>query len=325
MIVKTFNYGWSPGLPIPETINGIMEGISEGYTGSQPTILINSTWYTDSVHGEVKKFIQKEGIKQVILVSFADAYIPHSGFFEGLDVECFEIGYYPGLGFYDFWACVFHENHNRIPDYHLLKHESITKPFMCLNRKHHEHRVRIVNELRSAGLTDKGIVTLAGTDLRIDEDFIDHVSYAPEEGASIPNDIMTLGNTNIWCSHFLNVVTETWWSINQVHFVSEKIYKPMVGLRPFLLWSEDMGVKWLTDRKFELYHTDFQDITDLNLTNHENMIPFLKILSQQPKTYLENKFVDLKEKLLYNRNRFDEYVQEQNLDTVIERMNQFLG
>ena len=417
MIVKTFDYGWGSELVIPKMIRADMQKIKDNYSGTEPTIFVNSTWYTDEVNAEVRKFIKDENIKKIILVSLADAYIPHKGFYEDLDVECFGIGYYPGEGFYDFWAGAFHKLHTRVPDELLLDPCSIEKPFMCLNRKHHEHRVRIVEDLRSAELTDKGIVTLGGTDLFIENDVPDHVSVNLElvpvsqvEGRlpiliniynsikddswpdcvsyedfkklpshiidecrdvyefdilsmartaiddifkedysdvteedyalakklgiklvksvnrpMVANDVVTLGRTDIWCSHFLNMVTETWWDINRVYFVSEKIYKPIVGLRPFFIWCEDMGVKWLSDRKFELYHRDFQDITDLDLTNHENMIPFLKTLSQQPKTYLENKFVDLKEKILYNRNRFDEYVQEQDLDAVIERMNQFLG
>ena len=320
--MKIFDFGWENDLTVPKMIRNILEIVASGYTGNNSAVLINSTWYTDEAHGIVSKYVENHNVNNIILVSLADAYIAHSSRFPGRN--CFEVGYYPGQGFYDFWACVFKKLHQQLPDQLLLDRQLIQKPFMCLNRKHHNHRVRIVDELRSAGLTDKGIVTLSGTDLRIENDVPDHASVAPESGAQIANDIVTLGRTDIWCSHFLNVVTETWWDINQVYFVSEKIYKPIVGLRPFLIWAEDMGVKWLTDRKFELYHDDFKDITDLDLTNHENMIPFLKTLSDQPNAYLVNKFVDLREKLLYNRNRFDEYVQEQDLDAVIDNMNQFL-
>jgi hypothetical protein len=150
------------------------------------------------------------------------------------------------------------------------------------------------------------------------------VSVAPESGADIPNDIVTLGPTQIWCGHLLNVVTETWWDINQAYLAADKYFKPLVGLRPFLIWCEDMGVEWLTDRGFELYHDDFQDITDLDLRDHENMIAFLTTLSDQPARYLQHKFQHLREKLLHNRARFNQYVQEQDLDRVIRHMNEEL-
>jgi len=150
----------------------------------------------------------------------------------------------------------------------------------------------------------------------------DHISYAPESGSDVPNDIMSLGRTDIWCSHFLNVVTETWWDINRAHLAADKYYKPLAGLRPFLIYAEDMGVKWLTDRKFEIYHNDFTDITDLDLSDHNNLVPFLKTLSSQPQSYYQDKFKSLKDKLLYNKNRFEDYCNEQELSVVISEMNQ---
>ena len=321
--MKTFNYGWEKkNMAIPIWHDEILMRIGQEYDCPDPAILVNSTWYTDDVHSLVVEYIKKNGVKNVITASLCDAQIARRELYDGLDVNVFEIGYYRGKGFYDFFATTFHRLHDPVPDQELQDHQLIHKPFMCLNRKHHEHRVRIVNELRSADLTSKGIVTLSGTDLRIDEDFSGHVPVAPESGAEIPNDVVTLGRTDVWCSHFLNVVTETWWDINRAYLGSDKYHKPLMGLRPFLIWCEDMGVEWLTDRKFELYHYDFTDITDLDLTDHNNMIPFLTRLSEQPTNYLRQKYVDLREKLLYNRDRFKQYVEEQDLDQVIRNMNE---
>ena len=325
MLLKTFDFGWKMDLPIPNWHRSQLDHIAQNYTIDAKAILVNSTWYTDDIHAEVVAYIKENSVKNVILASLCDAHIVRRDMFEGLDVNVFEIGYYPGKGFYDFFALCWKRFHKVVDQRQLLDHQTIYKPFMCLNRKHHEHRVRIVNELRSADLTSKGIVTLSGTDLRLDEDFSEHVSHAPEEGSHVPNDIMTLGNTDIWCSHFLNVVTESWWDINRAYLAAEKYFKPLEGLRPFLTWCEDMGVKWLTDRKFELYHNDFTDITDLDLTDHDNMVPFLKTLSEQPTGYLHQKYVALQDKLLYNRDRFDEYVKEQDLDKVIGEMNATLS
>jgi len=328
MLLKTFDFGWESNngdLPIPVWNSENLRSIASGYDISEPAILVNSTWYTDEVHAKVVSYIKENKVRNVIIASLCDAHIARREMYDELDVNVFEIGYFRGKGFYDFFALAFHKLHRPLPDQQLLDYQLIHKPFMCLNRKHHEHRVRIVNELRSADLTSKGIVTLSGTDLCLDEDFSGHVPVAPESGAEIPNDIVTLGRTDVWCSHFLNVVTESWWDINQAYLAADKYFKPLVGLRPFLIWCEDMGVEWLTDRKFELYHYDFGDITDLDLTNHENMIPFLKTLSEQPTGYLHQKYVALREKLLYNRNRFNEYVDEQDLDKVIGEMNATLG
>ena len=215
MIAKIFDSGWSKDLPIPQWHSEHLSYIAQNYTGNAKAIIANSTWYTDEIHLEVVAYIKSNNIKNIILTSLCDAHIVRRELFEELEVNVFEIGYYRGSGFYDFFARCWNQFGNiRLSEHELLDHQTIHKPFMCLNRKHHEHRVKIVNELRRAGLTDKGIVTLAGTDLHLDEDFTNHKSYAPESGADIPNDIMSLGDPRIWSSHFLNVVTETWWDIN---------------------------------------------------------------------------------------------------------------
>jgi hypothetical protein len=41
------------------------------------------------------------------------------------------------------------------------------------------------------------------------------------------------------------------------------------------------------------------------------VIPFLKILSNQPVTYWRTKFVDLLPKIQYNQQRFKDYASEQ--------------
>jgi hypothetical protein len=101
------------------------------------------------------------------------------------------------------------------------------------------------------------------------------------------------------------------YNINQNHFVSEKIFKPIVGLRPFLVYDADGAVNWLTSRGFDPYVTDFKDISDLDLSRPENIPEFLKTLCKQSTSYFQSKFVALMPKLLYNRNRFATYVAEQ--------------
>jgi hypothetical protein len=132
-----------------------------------------------------------------------------------------------------------------------------------------------------------------------------------QETYGMPNDIMTLGDPSNWNRCFLNVVTETVFDITKEHFVSEKIFKPMLGLRPFLVYSTDGAVTWLRQKGFEPYVSDFRDITDLDLSLSDNLVPFLKILCDQPVNYLQTKIVDLQEKILYNKQRFDVFVIEQ--------------
>ena len=139
---------------------------------------------------------------------------------------------------------------------------------------------------------------------------------APNSGSEqhgIANDIMSLGHTSNWVRHLINIVTETQFDINQTHFVSEKIYKPIIGCRPFLVYASDGAVAWLTERKFEVYTNDFADITNLDLTIPNNIAPFLQTVCQQGPAYWQAKYVALRDKIMYNKTHFTEYVKQQKL------------
>jgi hypothetical protein len=70
---------------------------------------------------------------------------------------------------------------------------------------------------------------------------------------------------------------------------------------------------WLTDRGFETYTKDFQDISNLDLTDPYNTAEFLATLCKQNSTYWQAKFVALKDKIMYNKTHFTEYVKQQKL------------
>ena len=87
----------------------------------------------------------------------------------------------------------------------------------------------------------------------------------------------------------------------------------MLGHRPFLVYAADGAVSWLDQHGFKNYTKDFGDITELDLSDPENMVPFLEILVTQPRSYLRHKIIDLQDKIAYNRNRFREFVKEQQI------------
>ena len=84
-----------------------------------------------------------------------------------------------------------------------------------------------------------------------------------------------------------------------------------MGCRPFLVYDPDGGTKWLRDRGFESYVTDFADISDLTLTVPDNIPRFLSVLCEQTPEYWQAKYLALQEKILYNKHHFTEYVQSQ--------------
>jgi hypothetical protein len=246
-----------------------------------------------------------------------DAAIPDTSWYAEFKCPVHSVGYYPGANTIDFWALTVSQYFNK-PTYDVLNTIFVDRAYMCLNRKPHWHRKRLYQQLQSLNIVEYGIVSMGGDNTppeRLLEHDAGECTLAPNAGIKqngIANDIMSLGYPGNWQRCFLNVVTETQFDIKKSYFVSEKIYKPIIGYRPFLVYATDGAVAWLTERGFENYTQDFRDISDLDLTNPENIAPFLSALCHQPRQYWQMKFLALKDKLVYNNNNFYKYVTSIN-------------
>ena len=318
MIIKTFDNGWGPEYPAKQLENRLLGSTYSRLIGCKKRYaVINSVWYSEDYHqSTVLPYLKNHAIDGIVLVALLDAAIPRPEWFSHF-APVYTVGYYPGTGFLDYWA-LFLSSYFQSPHLtDIARADTIARPFMCLNRKPHWHRVKLYNQLKSLNLTSAGIVSLGGENTApvqtIDDD-VDIVNLTPNAGLEqngIPNDISSLGNIAKWQQCFFNVVTETVYDINSQYFVSEKIYKPILGMRPFVVYAPDGGTQWLTDRGFETYHRDFQDITDKDPSQPKNVAEFLQTLAEQPKTYWQKKFLELSEKLVYNKNHFGTYVDQQ--------------
>jgi hypothetical protein len=318
MIVHTVDEGWGLDWPIKQFEKEILDQyLTPIKNDSSKTVLINSVWYTVDLHQQTLEQLRQMDFNRIVLVSTLDCSIPQPDWFAEFNCEVIGVGYYQGANYIDLWALVV-DKYLELDKYVLGNASLIDTAYMCLNRKPHFHRRRLYEQLKIANLLDQGIVSLGGDDefpaqriLALD----DGVSYiAPNPGKEqhgIANDITSLGHPENWQRHFLNVVTETVWEINKLHFVSEKIFKPIVGEKPFILYDTTGGDTWFRDRGFATFYQDFGDITNLDISRDTNQTPFLQALCEQPKSYLSSKYIALQSKILYNKHRFSEYVAEQ--------------
>lgn len=318
MIIKEFDNGWDQSWGWKKMEKEIVETmISSLRNDDSATVLINSVWYTGDMHLEVMEWLRNNHFDRIVLVAMLDAAIPKPEWYKEFGKEVVALGYYPGSNEIDFFAVALSKLFDLTGCDDLLNPTAIDTAYMCLNRKPHWHRKRLYDQLAANNILDHGLVSMGSEDgnpirtLSVDcgPDLIAPNSEIQHYG--IPNSVVSLGHPDNWKRHFLNIVTETMWDINHNGFVSEKIYKPILGSRPFLLYDPDGGTRWLTQRGFEPYVNDFTDITDLDLANGYNLANFLTVLCEQPRTYWQKKFVDLTPKIMYNKNRFDQYVHEQ--------------
>lgn len=317
MIIKKFDNGWGSVWPLKQFEQSIVDDLLQHMARDiSRTVVINSVWYSTEYHQQVLAWLRNNELDRIVLVAMIDAAIPRPDWYAEFDCEVVSVGYYPGDHSLDFCA-VFVDKFLNAPALDQLTDASrIDTAYMCLNRKPHWHRQKLYNKLQSLDLLQHGMVSMGGSgtatrSLVVDTDHDNLAPNASRDHYGIPNDIVSLGHVENWQRHFVNIVTETFYDINRTGFVSEKIYKPVVGCRPFLVYDPDGGTQWLRDHGFESYVTDFQDITDLDLSTPDNLADFLVVLCEQTPLYWQAKYLALQKKILYNQNHFTDHVQHQ--------------
>ncbi len=188
--------------------------------------------------------------------------------------------------------------------------------FICYNRKPRIHRTKLVDLLDSDHLSSYGIITLG--DNRTLNESVDDIGvenqWWPEE-YGIPHDIHSLGRLDIWQNHFLNVVSETDYEDFLWTFITEKTWKPIIGLRPFIINGQTAVYKWLTDNGFRTFNRywDHINLETCDIDNiHPNICSVIKFLQTKD---LKQMYLDMLPDLRYNKERFFEFSKEQKNKT----------
>lgn len=196
--------------------------------------------------------------------------------------------------------------------------------YMLYQRKPRDHRIEITEILRDRDLLKHGIVTLGGPDpdnnweghhknwevLKI-EDYSENylgAGDAKDAFGGIPDDLVTVGRLDLWQDHFLNVTSECVFNEWEPIFVSEKIWKAIIGLRPFLIHANPRTYKWLRDRGFRTFNEYWKHVDVENIGAHDAVWQVIDFLQTQE---LHNMYLDMLPDLRYNKLRFNEFSREQ--------------
>jgi hypothetical protein len=150
-----------------------------------------------------------------------------------------------------------------------LEPQTFQNDFLCYQRKHRPGRQERYDALKNGN----GVVTI-GADKDMD---------------------LGLGDLEIWNNSFLNLVTERH-QYPEAPFASEKTYKPILGMRPFLvLGAVDTFYQCLNQKGYYTFEKDFPP------AKHTKQVPeLLNFLQNMDKQVY---YQSIKHKLLHNRSR----------------------
>ena len=285
-----FPYAWKAGR-VEQLIRNILERKAQEQLTVDSVMLVNPTWLLDRdlaqeirdttpdfiiCHDLVDPAIPR--VKQII----QDSGIPH--LFVG-NADQYRL---------DFWAMVCDLNFQAYTNNELQLRPG-AKKFMCLNRKPHAHRRIIVRYLDQ--VKEQGYLTTGAEHTLVDADLGDY---------PIPNDVYTLGDIATWQDAYLNIVTETTFN-NPDFFISEKTWKPVLGLRPFFVYGQPRLRQYLKDQEFDI----FEDIIDYASLTGETERNYAELAVKTVNNLIVNHSPRFQQRLVNNQQRFRIYVYKQ--------------
>jgi len=178
--------------------------------------------------------------------------------------------------------------------------------FLCYQRKPCPTREDLYKSLYNK----QGIVTIGNVQFNeINKSLPDSTVTGDTNSDSlhIINDNMSLGNLDTWNKSFLNIVSETAHDTLGRIFLSEKIFKPIIGMRPFLCYGHPGTASFLRDKGFETFDDDFgyRPHWDYN----RQRIQLVSIIDSLDN--LDDVYKSLVPKIKHNKNVFDDIVKKE--------------
>lgn len=183
------------------------------------------------------------------------------------------------------------------------------KTYLCYQNKVRNHRLLLTNKFIEQKIVDLGVMTLNGY-LDIPEN--KKVEFV---GNGITKeDPFTFGDLTIWNNCFLNIVSETIFDRHSLFF-TEKTFKPLIGLRPFVIFGNYRILNYLQDKGFYIFEEYWNECFTTEMTVNEcitKIISLVRFLHSKSKQEILNMYEDMYPKLLHNRNLFFDHAKTEN-------------
>jgi hypothetical protein len=314
-----------------ELIKTIKSEIDKSFPIGQ-NLFINTTWFgpqfDNGQWNRYKKIISEQKFDRVFMLAAADPVFLNADQIADIQKETnsqlYLLGHFDSEYYFNFHTQV-------LPRYFLPYTESqltMIKPryiYINYNRKPRDHRTTLVNILESKSLLEFGIVTLGKQHNTYSKEAVPNQHLTLNETAEdavgnwkmsmefgIPHDIHSLGRLDLWQNHFLNIVGETEFLPWDNMFISEKTWKPILGLRPFVINGQQKIYQYLRTQGFKTFNEYWPHIDIENSEVHLSIVELIQYLVSLGPANLTDLYREMWPDLIHNKQRFDEFSQEQN-------------
>ena len=306
----------------------LMDSVENQITTKFPdekNVLVNMTWFGPQFenNNEYAKFLEYChycSIDNLFLLSsedpcFFNKHETQSLIKDSRTDNYYMLGHFDNEYHFNFFSTVIGKYFPHYAEGDLLLHEP-RYVFINYNRKPRAHRKQFVQLLDERNLAKLGVVTL-GNDRNLGETIEEYKegNWNMPDDFGIPHDIHSLGRFEYWQNHFLNVVSETDFEDHLWTFITEKTYKPIIGLRPFVLNGQLEVYRLLRKQGFRTFNHYWPhiDIENCNIDDiHKNICNLIEWLQTQD---MKQMYLDMLPDLRYNKQRFNEFALEQKHKT----------
>jgi len=247
------------------------------YPGITNGIILNITYNFDDNMQWLHEVLRNHSVDAILFTSLVDAVSEpaHKVLCEligNTDIPIKLAGYcqyyFPEYDYVDFWALFMEQYFQSYTDQQLLP-TNFEHIFLSYNRKPHDHRVYLYESIHGnaqhcVDVSRHGLITLGNTADSVHQygvvSFDDNITGIKQDENlgddcyGIKGTATALGNMNVWRSSFLQVVAETTAYPYQIPFVTEKAYKAILGLRPFVVYGDVGYSDYLHSNGFKTFN-----------------------------------------------------------------------
>lgn len=332
-IGTTFPANWQYGPEEIEIFSSTAGQINDKFS-NQNNLLINTTWFGSQFdNGEWNKVLELSGAyDNLFLLSVIDPLYLQDNELEYIQNKfniknTYRIGMFADSEYeWNFHSFVV-ADHCPVYTAESLMPTRFEFAYMLYQRKPRAHRIELTNILTAKGLLGRGIVTLGEKDkngydwglgqtgpvLTINDSPLDYKHNGSlDDFGGIPNDLVSIGQLDHWRKCFLNIISETEFDEWRPRFVTEKTWKPIIGLRPYLVHGQREVYNYLKKNGFKIFnqywnHIDVEGSPD----QHGNVVKVIEFLAAKSAQELNDIYNDMLPDLLYNKQRYYEFATEQ--------------